>query len=267
VPEGDTVADTAARLRADLAGATLQRADFRVPALATTSLVAWSVVDVRSRGKHVLIDLDRPDPPARYVLHSHLRMDGSWRTYPVGQRWTGGPGHLIRVALYTARTVAVGYHLHELALLTPADLDARLAHLGPDLLDPAADPSEAVRRLAADGDRPIAAALLDQRCLAGIGNVYQAELLFLRGLWPWTPVAAVDDLDALVRLAVRLMAANVGRATRSTTGSLRRGETSYVYGRSGQPCRRCGTLIRRAPMGERITFWCPHCQAQPASQP
>ncbi|MGC4766314.1 zinc finger domain-containing protein [Micromonospora sp. DT46] len=205
------------------------------------------------------------DGGARWTLHSHLRMDGAWRAYAPGERWAARPAHLIRVVLRSARAVAVGYHLHELALVPTAEEESLVGHLGPDLLGTDWDPAEAVRRLAADPDVTISEALLDQRNLAGVGNLYKCEVLFLRGVSPWTPVRAVPDLAGTVALAQKLLAANRGRWTQSTTGSLRRGQTSYVYGRRAQPCRRCGTAIRKEELGERVTYWCPVCQPERAA--
>lgn len=261
MPEGDTVWNTARLLHHALAGHRLTASDFRVPRLATTDLSGWTVVESVSRGKHLLLRLRHAE--RRLTLHSHLRMDGSWRTYTVGERWPTRPAHLIRVVLRTADTVAVGYHLHDLALVPTEREDVLVGHLGPDLLGPDWDVAEAVRRLRTRPDMGIAAALLDQRNLAGVGNLYQAETLFLRRIWPWTKVSEVRDLESLVTLAQQLVAANRGRWTQSTTSSLRRGETTYVYGRRGLPCRRCGTPIRRDAQGDRITFWCPRCQATP----
>jgi endonuclease VIII len=258
MPEGDTVWNTARVLERALAGDVLTASDFRVPQLATTDLAGWTVAESGSRGKHLLLRLERDDD--RRTLHSHLRMDGAWRAYAPGDRWTARPAHLIRVVLRSARSIAVGYHLHELALIPTGEEAAFLAHLGPDLLGADWDPDEAVRRIAEKPDRTIAEALLDQRNLAGVGNLYKAETLFLRGLWPWTPVAEVADLAGTVKLAQKLVASNRGRWTQTTTGSLRRGQTSYVYGRRAQPCRRCGTAIQKADDDERITFWCPRCQ-------
>jgi endonuclease-8 len=262
VPEGDTVWNTARALHRALAGGRLTASDFRVPALATTTLAGWTVRESLSRGKHMLLRLDGPDG-RRLTLHSHLRMDGSWKVYPPGARWSAGRTHHIRVVLRTADSVAVGYHLHDLALVDTADEGSLVGHLGPDLLGPGWDPAEAVSRLGAHPDTAIAEALLDQRRLAGIGNVYKCEVLFLRGVWPWTPVAEVRELPELVTLAQRLLAANRGRWVQSTTGSLRRGETTYVYGRRGAPCRRCGTPIEQAEQEDRITNWCPTCQPAP----
>ncbi|RGC70095.1 Endonuclease 8 1 [Micromonospora sp. MW-13] len=271
MPEGDTVWNTARVLHRALGGARLTGSDFRVPGLATTDLTGWTVRESASRGKHLLLRLAAPEPlpadPAggttHWTLHSHLRMDGAWRAYAPGERWTARPAHLIRAVLRGPEAVAVGYHLHELALVPTAEEGALVGHLGPDLLGADWDPAEAVRRLAAHPAATIGEALLDQRNLAGVGNLYKCEVLFLRGISPWTPVGAVPDLAGTVTLARKLLAANRGRWTQSTTGSLHRGRTSYVYGRRAQPCRRCGTAIRREELGERVTYWCPACQPAP----
>jgi endonuclease-8 len=263
MPEGDTVWNTARVLERALQGDVLTGSDFRVPQLATADLTGWTVAESASRGKHLLLRLTR-DGSASRTLHSHLRMDGAWRAYAPGERWSGRPAHLIRVVLRGARSVAVGYHLHEVALIPTGEEQSMLGHLGPDLLGADWDEAEAVRRLAEQPETSIAAALLDQRNLAGVGNLYKAETLFLRGLWPWTPVSRVPDLAGVVGLAQKLVASNRGRWAQSTTGSLRRGETNYVYGRRAQPCRRCGTAIRKAEQDDRVTYWCPHCQPQRA---
>jgi endonuclease VIII len=259
MPEGDTVWNTARVLERALVGDLLTGSDFRVPQLATTQLAGWLVADSGSRGKHLLLRLTKAGETPR-TLHSHLRMDGAWRAYAPGERWSGRPAHLIRVVVRTARSVAVGYHLHEVTLIPTSEEDRLVGHLGPDLLGPDWDAAEAARRIAAKPDVTIAEALLDQRNLAGIGNLYRAETLFLRGLWPWTPVAKVDDLTGTVEMAQKLIASNRGRWTQTTTGQLRRGQTSYVYGRRAQPCRRCGTAIEKADLDERVTYWCPRCQ-------
>lgn len=277
MPEGDTVWNTARVLDSALARTTIRHSDFRVPALATVDLSGHIVQGCASRGKHLLLRLTGPGA-THLTLHSHLRMDGAWRIYGAGEPFRGRPAHLIRVVLRTLTTVAVGYHLHDLALVPTAEEETLVGHLGPDLLGspdrPGGwDPEEAVRRLRRQPDRSIAEALLDQRNLAGIGNLYKAEILFLRGINPATPISKVDNLDGVVDLAHKLLRANRGRWTQATTGSLRRGQEVYVYGRSGAPCRRCGTLILREIQGERVTFWCPLCQpthaqaAAPAALP
>jgi endonuclease VIII len=261
MPEGDTVWNTAQVLQRAIAGQELTRSDFRVPQLAAADLAGATVIESASRGKHLLLRLaDRAGE--RLTLHSHLRMDGAWRAYKAHEKWRGRPAHLVRVALHTATDVAVGYHLHELALVPTDAEDSLVGHLGPDLLGPDWNVDEAVRRLAARPERDIADALLDQRNLAGIGNLYKAETLFLRGTSPWAPVGAVKDLPGMAALAHRLLAANRGRWNQATTGSLRRGEQHWVFERAGKPCRRCGTIIRRWTGGDhdRITYWCPSCQ-------
>jgi endonuclease-8 len=271
MPEGDTVWNTARVLDSALAGSAIRHSDFRVPALATVDLCGFTVQGCGSRGKHLLLRLTGPES-AHLTLHSHLRMDGAWRIYGAGEPWRGGPTHLIRLVLRTLTTVAVGYHLHDLAVVPTAEEESLVGHLGPDLLGspdrPGGwDPDEAVRRLRRQPERSIAEALLDQRNLAGIGNLYKAEILFLRGINPATAVCDVNNLEGVVVLAQKLLRANRGRWTQATTGSLRRGQEVYVYGRGGAPCRRCGTLILREIQGERITFWCPLCQPTRAQTP
>jgi endonuclease-8 len=265
MPEGDTVWNTAHVLDGALGGSVLRQSDFRVPQLATLDLTGWRVRGCTSRGKHLLLRVVGPRDARAMTLHSHLRMDGAWRVYSAGETWRGRPAHLIRVVLRTLTTVAVGYQLHDLAFVPTADEQTLVGHLGPDLLgSPDApggwDPDEAVRRLRQRPDRPIGEALLDQRNLAGIGNLYKAEVLFLRGIHPAAVVSTVEDLDTLVKLAQRLLTANKGRWTQATTGSVRPGQETYVYGRANAPCRRCGTLIMREMQGDRVTFWCPVCQ-------
>ena len=261
MPEGDTVWLSCRRLNAVLAGQVLTGCELRVPALATTDLVGVRVVEVVSRGKHQLFRFGNG-----YTLHTHFRMDGSWRIYSRGRRWTGGPAFQIRGVLSTADHDAVGYRLPVVDLLRTAEEDRAVGHLGPDLLGPDWDPAEAVRRLAREPDRAIGEALLDQRNLAGIGTFYRAELLFLQGLHPRTPVRAVADLDRLVHRAHQLLAANRARWEQSSTGDLRPDRRSFVFERVSRPCRRCGTQIQTEEFGlagqERRSYWCPRCQPQ-----
>jgi endonuclease-8 len=263
MPEGDTVWLAAQRLHQALAGQELTVSDFRVPQLATVSLVGQTVEAVVPRGKHLLVRLSSGS-----VLHTHFRMDGTWHLYAPGDRWTGGPDWQVRVVLANASWVAVGYRLPVVELIT--DEQSAVGHLGPDVLDDAFDADEAVRRLALVPNREIGLALLDQRNLAGLGNLYRTEVLFLSGVSPWTPVADVD-LQAVVRRSVRLMRANRGRWQQSTTGSLRAGEDHWVFERSGRPCRRCGQRVLMAEQGEppyqRLTYWCGRCQPGPAPAP
>ena len=264
MPEGDTVWLVARNLDRALGGHRIVRGDLRVPQLATADLAGREVLEVAPRGKHLLTRLE-----GGLTLHSHLRLDGMWHLFHAGDPWTGGPAHDVRVVLSTSDWDAVGYRVHDLALVATDREDEVVGHLGPDLLDLDFDRGEALRRLRADPAREIGVALLDQRCLAGIGNVYMAETLFARRVWPWTPVGDVDDrtLGSLVDTARRLLDANKAHASQATTGDPRRGYEHWVYGRAGRPCRRCGTRIEQAAQGDppydRTTFWCPGCQPGP----
>lgn len=257
MPEGDTVYQTADRLRHALEGRVLTETEFRVPAFATVDLSGQRVDDVVSRGKHLLIRV------GEHNIHSHLKMEGSWEVYPPGARWRH-PAHQARVVLQTAQTQAVGFLLGILEVVPRSQEDTVVGHLGPDLLGPDWDAGEAVARLAKHPDTPVAVALLDQRNLAGIGNVYANELCFVRGMLPTRPVREAD-LPATVDLAHRMLVANRDRAVRVTTGDTRRGRNTWVYGRDDRPCLRCGTLIRRSALGrtereERVSYFCPSCQ-------
>jgi endonuclease-8 len=257
MPEGDAVWRTARELHAALAGRTLVRSDFRVPRYATTDLTGRAVTETVSRGKHLLTRVD-----GDISVHTHLKMEGSWRVGPA----TGYPlrDYRIRLILANEQWQAVGSLLGTVEVIHTSREGAVIGHLGPDLLDPAFDADEALRRLRAEPGRTIGEALLDQRNLAGIGTIYRAETLFLRGVSPWRLVGDIEDLRGLVELARRLLDANKDRAGTVTTGNPARGAAVWVYGRAGQRCRRCGTVIRRAELGppleERTAVWCPHCQ-------
>src|SRR6202012_5689318 len=250
MPEGDTVWHTAATLRERLAGRTLTRCDVRVPRFATVDLTGDVVDEVLSRGKHLFIRVGRAS------IHSHLKMDGSWR---VGGR-PGRADHRARIILEAGTVRAVGVDLGVLEVLDRDHDGDVVAHLGPDLLGQDWDPRVAAANLTARPDRPIAEALLDQRVLAGIGNVYCTELCFVSGRLPPAPVSAVSDPHRLVSRARDMLWANRFRVNRCTTGDTRRGRQLWVYGRAGQGCRRCGTAIVFDDTGDRVTYWCPACQ-------
>jgi endonuclease-8 len=264
VPEGDTVWLTAKILRDALTGEPVTATDFRVPQLATADLTGRTVLTVAPRGKHILLRTDDG-----LSLHSHLRMDGKWRVGAGAKRPRGGPPDAIRVVLTTDEHIAIGYRVHDVAIVRTDEEDKLVGHLGPDLLGPDWDETEAVRRLEAQPTRTIGEALLDQRNLAGVGNLYKAEVCFLSGLHPWTKVEDVKDLPAVVRRAKALLNANKTRWVQATTGSLHKGQELYVFERPRLPCRRCGTPIAVAMQGDppydRLTYWCPACQ--PGTEP
>ncbi|MCG5211821.1 DNA-formamidopyrimidine glycosylase family protein [Streptosporangium soli] len=244
MPEGDAVYRTAGRLSRALDGRVLTRSDFRVPAHATADLRGRAVHETLSRGKHLLTRVE-----GGLTIHTHLRMDGSWRIMPAGRR--PPPGDVVRLVLANSEWLAAGIRLGAVDLVPTAREDRLVGHLGPDLLGPGWDPEEAARRLAAHPETTIGEALLDQRNLAGIGTIYRAETLFLSGIGPWRPVGAVSDLRAVVGLAQRLLEANKERGAVVTTGDRRPGRGTWVYGRAGRPCTRCGTRINGGQLGGR----------------
>jgi endonuclease-8 len=265
MPEGDVVWRVARQLHEALAGRVLTRSDFRVPRYATTDLTGRVVIEAVSRGKHLLIRVGAANGGGGITVHTHLRMDGSWRIGPVPAY--PPRDHRVRVVLANDEWQAVGYQLGVVEVLRTSREQLAVGHLGPDLLGPDWDQAEAVRRLLLRPDRPVGEALLDQSNLAGIGNLYKAEVLFLRGVSPWRPVGEAGDLGALVELARQLLEANKDRVGQVTTGNPARGQETWVYGRASRLCRRCSTRILAEgygsygnATGERITFWCPSCQ-------
>jgi endonuclease-8 len=260
VPEGDTVWRAARQLDRALSGKVLTTTDFRVPALATWDLAGATIEETVSRGKHLLTRILADDS---WTLHTHLKMEGAWRILKPGQNWPR-PGHAARVVLATADSIAVGFQLGIVEIVPRGREGEIVGHLGPDLLGPDWDADEARRRLEEQPGRPIKEALLDQTRLAGIGNMYANELCFVAGVAPETPVGHVPDLARLVARSHQMLDLNRQRAVQSTTGDLARGRTFWVHGRRGQPCRRCGTTVVEAMLGdpgrERVTCHCPSCQ-------
>lgn len=252
MPEGDAVLRTARRLDAALRGVELTRSDLRFPSVATVDLSGRTTVEVATRGKHLLHRLS-----GGLTLHSHLKMEGSWRVYA-----TVPPtrGHRVRAVLHTAGPVAVARSLGALDVVRTLDEHRLVGHLGPDLLGADWDEDAVVTTLLADL-RPLGEALLDQRVLAGLGTIWTSESLFAVGLNPTSHERVEDDLRALVQAAHRLLHAAVDRppgASRGPEPALR------AHGRVGLPCRRCGTPIRVVavgPPGRRRTLsYCAQCQ-------
>lgn len=241
-----------------MTGREVTHTSLRVPSVALTRFDGDIVERVWPYGKHLFMQIgDR-------ILHTHLRMEGTWAIHRVGERWRK-PGHTARVVLHLAdaRPIEiVGHSLGFVRVFGVDDYHTHIAHLGPDVLGDW-DAGEAQRRLLGDTRATIGEALLDQRNLAGVGNEYRAEICFLAGVHPARSVGEVN-VDRILEITRRIMWANRNAPVRVTTGVRRAGETSYVFGRHGRPCRRCGEVIQRAWLGERIIWWCPACQPSPA---
>ena len=262
MPEGDTVHRAARRLHDALAGEVVVRSDLRVPSLATADLSGRRVLEAVARGKHILVRFE-----GGLTLHSHFMMDGEWLIRRPGGRLPP-PAHHIRAVISTGRITAVGMRLAQLKLLRTEREVEVVGHLGPDLLGDDWDAGRVLAALRARPETPIGAALLDQRVLAGVGNVYKTEICFLRGIDPRTPVGRVTGLEELVDLTKRLMEANRATGRQITTGDTRKGRERWVYGKAGMPCPRCRTPIVRfhqpgpkwLTAAERVSYICPSCQ-------
>jgi len=261
MPEGDTIWRAARALQAALGGRTVTRVSSPLPAVAASArrfgIVGRSVARVEAKGKHLLVRFE-----GGAVLHTHQGMTGSWHLYRRGSRWRQAP-HLARVVLEAGEVVAVCFRAPRVELLSAPEAarQAALVRLGPDLMAEAFDAAAARARLRGAGAMEIGAALLDQSRLAGVGNVYKSEVLFLCGLDPFTPVAALDAaaLDRVIATARRQMRRNLDAVSRTTRGAPGK---HWVYRRAGQPCLRCGATVERRMQGDppRSTYLCRRCQ-------
>ena len=258
MPEGDTVAWTAARLHRALAGRQVTRCDLRWPSLATVDLAGSTTLEVRAVGKHLLHRFD-----SGVTLHSHLRMEGTWRVRPATEPVSRH--HLIRAIVGTGQSNAIGRALGMLDLV-PTEEESRLVgHLGPDILAADWSPTAVLDTLARDA-RPVADTLLDQRVLAGLGTFWVSESLYAARLHPWHPAAGIpgDVVAAVLEWARRRMLVAARTGVQSATGHSQRDSLGAVHARSGLLCRRCGTGIRVAlagpPTRQRTIFYCPACQ-------
>lgn len=254
MPEGDTILRAARTLHLALAGRRVTRFTSVYPQLSRIDqdapLSGRTIERVEAAGKHLLMWFS-----GDLVLRTHMRMHGSWHVYRPGERWRR-PGHEMRIAIETAEFHAVAFTVPVAEFLRGSELDRSeaLQHLGPDLLSQDFDAAGAVSRIASRTDLAIADALLDQGAIAGIGNIYKSESLFAARINPFTPVPSLDDaqIARIVDKALRLMRASVENTRLS----------KWVYGRAGEPCRRCGTRILSKKQGDnaRTTYWCPRCQ-------
>lgn len=272
MPEGDTIHRLAATLRPALQDQALTYLRLRTHG-ELPRFHGRVVKSVEALGKNLLIVLDDG-----WTLHVHLGLRGRTWTFVPGTRPLGSISMAAPVVLATARLVFVVSRAAraDLAPRGHAGLEGRLRRVGPDLLDPATDVEDVVRRATAPvhAAREIALVLMDQRVASGLGNVYKSELLFLAGVHPETPIRAVprDVVRSIYEDAVKLLRSNLGPGGRATVGELRgarrRPETSllWVYRRAGLPCLRCRTPIERMLQGDdaRSTYFCPRCQPHPA---
>jgi endonuclease VIII len=273
VPEGDTIFRSADTLHRALAGQCVTRFESVLVRLARVDEdrpIAGRIVEqVASRGKHLLMHFS-----GDLILRSHMRMHGSWHLYRPGERWQC-PRIDMRIVVGTAAFDAVAFRVPVAEFHTAVSLarDRVMRELGPDLLAADFPLDEGVSRLRALGARPVAEALLDQRAVAGIGNVFKSEVLFESRVSPWLPVSALEDgaLRHLLETARRqlrmngpLSAAAVSPSNggRRTTRRMNPAERLFVYGRAGKPCRVCGGIIAATKEGEdaRVTYYCARCQ-------
>lgn len=254
MPEGDTVARVARTLDLALSGQVATTVDLRVPS-APDHLGGRTVMETVSIGKHLLTRLD-----GGATIHSHLKMEGSWVVYRSGQR-ARGPWHQIRAVIGNEAVSAVGYRLGKLEVVPTKDEGEIVGHLGPDIVSDRWDMDEALRRISGQPGRSVGEALLDQRNVAGIGNLYRNEALFLAGV---DPTAAVSEVDVakILSIAHRAMVANLSHWSQTTTGDTRKGHRHWVFERTGQPCLRCGGRILSELHGApaRLIYRCPTCQ-------
>lgn len=279
MPEGDTIHRAAAALDRALSGHVVIGFETALAQVARvhddTPITGRTIERCEAIGKHLLVHFSDG-----LALRTHMRMSGSWHLYRPGERWQR-PRRAMRVRIETDSWVAVAFDIQVAELVRTPDLARHptLTSLGPDLLSSTLDRDAAIERLATSGARPIADVLLDQRVVAGIGNIFKSEVLFVCHV---NPDALASSLDAatcarIVDTAVRLMRANTDaeagggivtyRSLREATRRAAPGDTLWVYGRAGKPCRRCGTPIQsvKRPPDARTTYWCTQCQpAEPS---
>jgi len=269
MPEGDSIFLAAEELRIHLLGRTVLAAQAAGRAQ-VSRLVGATIESIETVGKNLVIHCSNG-----LSVRTHLRMTGRWRRFASTERWQRPPARPALVLKVDGSTVVCfDAPIVEVFATRSQALHPGLAPLGPDLLDPAFDPRAAFDRFrATDPDRTIGEALLDQRLVAGIGNVFRSEILFIERVDPFSPIGRVSDatLERLIATARRLLVLNVApgrRRGRTTTEGAREaaGSALWVYRRGGRPCRRCGTPIRVASIGRelpRFVWWCLHCQALP----
>ncbi len=278
MPEGDTIFRTARSLSRALAGQPLTGFRSVFPTLTRfhdqTPLTGQLITSVDARGKWLLMHFS-----GGLTLATHMLMSGSWHIYRHGQPWQKPRSHM-RIILENANYLAVGFKVPVAQMHTAQSLarDARIPPPALDVLSADFDAPTTVRRILARANEAIGDVLLDQQVLAGVGNVFKSEICFITGIHPFAPIAALapEQIHSVVAAAHRLVAANVLEDSgdlivtyrgqqRRTTHASDPSQSLWIYGRHGEPCRRCGEPVRRRLQGPdaRVTFWCPRCQAMP----
>jgi endonuclease-8 len=278
MPEGDTIFRTARSLGRALAGKPITGFRSTYPKLTRWNddapLAGQTILRVESRGKWLLIHFS-----GGATLATHMLMNGSWHIYRHGQRWQQ-PSINMRIVLETIDYLAVGFRVPVAEMHTAESLrrDRRIPGPANDVLNEQFDADEALRRMLARAEEALADVLLRQDVMAGVGNVFKSEVCFMTGVHPYCKVGWLSESQVrhVISAARKLIASNVledsgntivtfGGRTRRTTHESQPGESLWVYGRAGQPCRRCGAAIRRRIQGPdaRVTFWCPDCQRMP----
>lgn len=278
MPEGDTIYRSARALQRAIGGAVVTGFDTGLAKLARvnddTPLVGRVVEKVESQGKWLLIYFS-----GDLILVTHMLMSGSWHIYRTGEKWWMGRDRM-RVAIVTADWQAIAFNVPVAEFHTARSLErsGQVPKLGPDILSAGFTVETGVARLKAYAsehpEAEVAVTLLNQRVLAGLGNVYKSEVAFTAGVNPFRAMGTVTarEMETMVDVSQRYMQANVvdgkgdGIVTysgnRRTTQRMDREERLWVYGRQGQECRRCGTAVMMRKQGEqaRSTYWCPQCQ-------
>lgn len=257
MPEGDTIHRAAGALRRAMLGDSITQFSSTVPEIRGVDLSGRRISEVQARGKNLLIDFD----DGRTLL-THMRMTGSWHIYRPDERWRK-PARQARIVIHTPRFVFVCFNAPVVKLLRENERERELSFLGPDVLADELDIDRAIAGLRSERDLPVGEALLSQRLLAGIGNIYKSETLFSCGVHPLDRVGTLTDrdLERLVLAARRLMRANVASDRRKTRVAPD-GQRYWVYRRRAQPCFRCGepiAMIRQGP-AMRSTYYCARCQ-------
>lgn len=256
MPEGDTIRRLAGRISDRFLGQRCVRSFARDPRITHLDLAGSTLTDVEATGKWWLLRFDDGR-----TVYGHLRMDGR---FDLGRR-SAVPEWQRRLELEMDSGWITAIDMPVIGVVSTAREETVLGHLGPDLCAP--EPPDVVRitdRLRSDDDRPLAGALLDQRNVAGFGNVYAVEVPFIAGVSPHQAVDSIDDLDSLVAAGSALIRENMNRSHRNTTGRRLHTTDLWVYGRRGRPCPWCSSRLdggadRDVPWG-RVSVWCPSCQ-------